>query len=221
MPQLGSAEKASVPRVGYLVYRVERRLRARLDEELRAHRRLHARVRDAQPAARARRPVVRPARALGARHPAGDEPGDLRPRAAPARPPPPRPQAPPGAAGVGHAQGTRDPRPAATTRSTGSRRTCSATSRRRRSRWCAARWRRSRIRSRRPTLSPRSSAPLGRDRVDAVSVSDASLFAGLFAHGDAAAAVSDRALVEAMVEFEVALLQALADARPGPRGGGG
>ena len=49
MPTLGSAkappsgaadlsyDKATVPRVGYLVYRVERRLRARLDEELRAH----------------------------------------------------------------------------------------------------------------------------------------------------------------------------------------
>ena len=33
--QLGSAEAKTVPRVGYLVYRVERRLRARLDEELR------------------------------------------------------------------------------------------------------------------------------------------------------------------------------------------
>jgi DNA-binding MarR family transcriptional regulator len=33
--QLEPAEAASVPRVGYLVYRVERRLRARLDEELR------------------------------------------------------------------------------------------------------------------------------------------------------------------------------------------
>lgn len=32
---LGSAEAKAVPRVGYLVYRVERRLRARLDEELR------------------------------------------------------------------------------------------------------------------------------------------------------------------------------------------
>ena len=32
-----TAEKATVPRVGYLVYRVERRLRARLDDELRAH----------------------------------------------------------------------------------------------------------------------------------------------------------------------------------------
>ena len=41
-------------------------------------------------------------------------------------------------------------------------------------------------------------------------VSDASLFAGLFAHGDVAGAVSDRALVDAMVEFEVALLRALA-----------
>jgi 3-carboxy-cis,cis-muconate cycloisomerase len=37
------------------------------------------------------------------------------------------------------------------------------------------------------------------------------LFAGLFAHGEAAAAVSDGALLEAMVEVEVALLQALAD----------
>ncbi len=44
----------------------------------------------------------------------------------------------------------------------------------------------------------------------AEGVSDASLFAGLFAHGDVAAAVSDRALVDAMVEFEVALLRALA-----------
>ncbi len=32
---LGSTEAKTVPRVGYLVYRVERRLRARLDEELR------------------------------------------------------------------------------------------------------------------------------------------------------------------------------------------
>jgi DNA-binding MarR family transcriptional regulator len=36
MAQLDSAE-TTVPRVGYLVYRVERRLRARLDEELRLH----------------------------------------------------------------------------------------------------------------------------------------------------------------------------------------
>jgi DNA-binding MarR family transcriptional regulator len=35
--QLGSVGTATVPRVGYLVYRVERRLRARLDEELRLH----------------------------------------------------------------------------------------------------------------------------------------------------------------------------------------
>lgn len=35
--QLDSAEERAVPRVGYLVYRVERRLRARLDEELRLH----------------------------------------------------------------------------------------------------------------------------------------------------------------------------------------
>ena len=33
----GSAEAKTVPRVGYLVYRVERRLRARLDEEMRHH----------------------------------------------------------------------------------------------------------------------------------------------------------------------------------------
>ena len=32
---LGSSETGTLPRVGYLVYRVERRLRARLDEELR------------------------------------------------------------------------------------------------------------------------------------------------------------------------------------------
>jgi DNA-binding MarR family transcriptional regulator len=37
MPQVGSSESSTVPRVGYLVYRVERRLRARLDEELRAY----------------------------------------------------------------------------------------------------------------------------------------------------------------------------------------
>ena len=37
MPKLGSADQAAVPRVGYLVYRVERRLRARLDEEMRVH----------------------------------------------------------------------------------------------------------------------------------------------------------------------------------------
>jgi 3-carboxy-cis,cis-muconate cycloisomerase len=41
-------------------------------------------------------------------------------------------------------------------------------------------------------------------------VSDPSLFAGLFAHGDVASAASDRALVDAMVEFEVGLLRALA-----------
>jgi DNA-binding MarR family transcriptional regulator len=35
--ELASEEAKSVPRVGYLVYRVERRLRARLDEELRLH----------------------------------------------------------------------------------------------------------------------------------------------------------------------------------------
>jgi 3-carboxy-cis,cis-muconate cycloisomerase len=44
----------------------------------------------------------------------------------------------------------------------------------------------------------------------AEGVSDASLFSGLFAHGEVAAEVSDRALVLAMVEFEVALLRALA-----------
>jgi len=35
--ELASAEAKSVPRVGYLVYRVERRVRSRLDEELRQH----------------------------------------------------------------------------------------------------------------------------------------------------------------------------------------
>ncbi len=45
----------------------------------------------------------------------------------------------------------------------------------------------------------------------AEGVSDASLFAGLFAHGGVAAEVSDRALVDAMVEFEVALARALAE----------
>ena len=35
MPKLGSPDRRTVPRVGYLVYRVERRLRARLDDELR------------------------------------------------------------------------------------------------------------------------------------------------------------------------------------------
>ncbi len=35
--QAGSRETKLVPRVGYLVYRVERRFRARLDEELRVH----------------------------------------------------------------------------------------------------------------------------------------------------------------------------------------
>jgi 3-carboxy-cis,cis-muconate cycloisomerase len=44
----------------------------------------------------------------------------------------------------------------------------------------------------------------------AEGVGDATLFAGLFAHGEVAGAVSDRALVDAMVEFEVALLRALA-----------
>jgi DNA-binding MarR family transcriptional regulator len=37
MPKLGSSEKPTVPRVAYLVYRVERRLRARLDDDLRVH----------------------------------------------------------------------------------------------------------------------------------------------------------------------------------------
>lgn len=35
--QAGSPETKVVPRVGYLVYRVERRFRARLDDELRTH----------------------------------------------------------------------------------------------------------------------------------------------------------------------------------------
>jgi 3-carboxy-cis,cis-muconate cycloisomerase len=42
------------------------------------------------------------------------------------------------------------------------------------------------------------------------------LFAGLFAHGEAAAQVSDRALLEAMVEVEAALLGALADLKLAP-----
>ena len=42
------------------------------------------------------------------------------------------------------------------------------------------------------------------------------LFAGLFAHGETAAEVSDAALVEAMVEVEVALLQALANLELAP-----
>ena len=37
IPKVGSSERPTVPRVGYLIYRVERRLRARLDEELRVH----------------------------------------------------------------------------------------------------------------------------------------------------------------------------------------
>jgi len=37
VPTVGSAGRTTAPRVGYLVYRVERRLRARLDEELRVH----------------------------------------------------------------------------------------------------------------------------------------------------------------------------------------
>jgi 3-carboxy-cis,cis-muconate cycloisomerase len=42
------------------------------------------------------------------------------------------------------------------------------------------------------------------------------LFAGLFAHGEAAAALGDRALLDAMVEVEVALLQALAELELAP-----
>jgi 3-carboxy-cis,cis-muconate cycloisomerase len=41
-------------------------------------------------------------------------------------------------------------------------------------------------------------------------VSDTGLFAGLFAYGEVAATVSDRALVDAMIEFEVGLFRALA-----------
>jgi 3-carboxy-cis,cis-muconate cycloisomerase len=52
----------------------------------------------------------------------------------------------------------------------------------------------------------------------AEGVSDASLFSGLFGHGDVGAAVSDRALVDAMVEFEVALLRALAVVGLAPSG---
>ena len=49
-------------------------------------------------------------------------------------------------------------------------------------------------------------------------MSETGLFAGLFAHGEAAAAVSDRAVVDAMVEFEVALLRALAVLELAPAG---
>lgn len=45
----------------------------------------------------------------------------------------------------------------------------------------------------------------------AEGASDGGLFAGLFAHGEAAAEVSDRALLHAMLEVEVALLRALAN----------
>jgi 3-carboxy-cis,cis-muconate cycloisomerase len=51
----------------------------------------------------------------------------------------------------------------------------------------------------------------------AEGVGDASLFSGLFAHGEVAALVSDRAVVDAMVEFEVALLRALAVLELAPR----
>ena len=44
------------------------------------------------------------------------------------------------------------------------------------------------------------------------------LFAGLFAHGEAAAQVTDAALVEAMVEVEIALLAALSDLGLAPAG---
>lgn len=37
MSELSSEERIARPRVGYLVYRVERRVRSRLDEELRVH----------------------------------------------------------------------------------------------------------------------------------------------------------------------------------------
>ncbi len=43
------------------------------------------------------------------------------------------------------------------------------------------------------------------------SSAEGRLFAGLFAHGEVAARVSDRAFVDAMVEVEVALLEALAE----------
>jgi 3-carboxy-cis,cis-muconate cycloisomerase len=47
-------------------------------------------------------------------------------------------------------------------------------------------------------------------------MSSGRLFAGLFAHGETAAEVSDASLAEAMVEVELGLLQALADARLAP-----
>jgi len=48
------------------------------------------------------------------------------------------------------------------------------------------------------------------------AVSGGGLFAGLFAHGESAAGLTDRALLDAMVEFELALLQALADVELAP-----
>jgi 3-carboxy-cis,cis-muconate cycloisomerase len=47
-------------------------------------------------------------------------------------------------------------------------------------------------------------------------VRDASLFAGLFARGDAAGELTDRAFVQALVEVEAALLQALAEVELAP-----
>jgi 3-carboxy-cis,cis-muconate cycloisomerase len=50
------------------------------------------------------------------------------------------------------------------------------------------------------------------------STPEGRLFAGLFAHGEAAGLVSDRAFVDAMVEVEVALLEALAETGLAPEG---
>ena len=182
-------------------------------------RRLHSRVRGAEPAARTRRPVVRAAGSLGAGDSAGDEPRDLRARAAPARAPAPRPQAPAGAARVGHAR-----------RASRSLAGCDRSVDRIEAdmlgdlppetvevvRRAMASFAHS-LGGDQPA-APSAAARSARGEVTARATR--SLFAGLFAHGDVAAAVSDRALVDAMVEFEVALLRALAvlGARPG-RGG--
>ncbi|HTX13072.1 MAG TPA: 3-carboxy-cis,cis-muconate cycloisomerase [Solirubrobacteraceae bacterium] len=48
------------------------------------------------------------------------------------------------------------------------------------------------------------------------STPEGRLFAGLFAHGEVAALVSDRAFVEAMIEVEVALLETLAELKLAP-----
>ena len=78
------------------------------------------------------------------------------------------------------------------------------------------------LRSLRPFAArdqPVSPAPAAR-RDSLGRMASGRLFAGLFAHGETAAEVGDAALAEAMVEVEVALLQALADLDLAPRRGG-